>query len=166
MIGIGGIIEFFKSPNGIQIINDKLKTVLDLGTSKVRYLIEGKEIGNSAFTGSALIESPLASPALLGVGYIIGPRLASITFSGGVFGWLFLMPLVLFFTGASLSALVSVDQSLADIAKAAYSATIKPVAVGAMLVGAFYTLYSMRGNLIGGITRGFADIKESRSGTS
>lgn len=166
MIGLGGFIEFFKSPNGIQIINDKLKTILDLGTSKVRYLIEGKEIGNSSFAGSALIESPLASPALLGVGYIIGPRLASITFSGGVFGWLFLMPLVLFFTGDSLSALVSVDNSFADIAKAAYSATIKPVAVGAMLVGAFYTLYSMRSNLIGGITRGFSDIKEARSGVS
>ena len=45
MLGLGGFIEFFKSPNGIQIINDKLSTMLDLGTSKVRYLIEGKEIG-------------------------------------------------------------------------------------------------------------------------
>ena len=166
MLGLGGFIEFFKSPNGIQIINDKLSTMLDFGTSKVRYLIEGKEIGTSSFAGSSLIEAPLASPALIGVGYIIGPRLSSIIFSGGVFGWMFLMPLVLFFTSDSLSALVSVDNSFADIAKAAYSATIKPVAVGAMLVGAFYTLFSMRSNLIGGIARGFSDIKEARSGTS
>ena len=164
MIGVGAIIEFLKSSNGIQIINDKLKTVIDVGTSKVRYLIEGKEIGSSTFGGGVLAESPLASPALLGVGYIIGPRLSSIIFSGGVFGWLFLMPLVLFFIGDSLSGLVSSDNSWADIAKAGYSATIKPVAVGAMLVGAFYTLYSMRTNLISGIKRSFSDIKAVRSG--
>ncbi len=166
MIGVAGLIEFFKNPSGLQIINDHLKLFLDLGTSKVRYLIEGKEIGSAAFTGGTLLEAPLASPALTGVGYIIGPRLASITFSGGVFGWLFLMPLVLFFNGESLSTLISASYSWADIAKAAYSATIKPVAVGAMLVGAFYTLYSMRSNLIGGIARGFSDIKAARSGES
>jgi|Deesub1362B_J571_1020462.scaffolds.fasta_scaffold02485_5 putative OPT family oligopeptide transporter len=164
MIGVAGLIEFLKNPSGLQIINDRLKTFIDLGTSKVRYLIEGKEVAVESFKGGTLIEAPLASPALTGVGYIIGPRLASITFSGGVFGWLFLMPLVLFLNGESLSAMVAQGLSWADIAKAAYSATIKPVAVGAMLVGAFYTLYNMRQNLISGISRGFADIKAARAG--
>ncbi len=166
MIGVAGLIEFFKNSNGLQIINDRLQTVINLGTSKVRYLIEGKEIGNANFSGGTLLESPLASPALTGVGYIIGSRLASITFSGGVFGWLFLMPLVLFFNGYSLTSLVTDTNSLADIAKSAYSATIKPVAVGAMLVGAFYTLFKMRSNLLGGIARGFSDIKAARSGAN
>lgn len=166
MIGVAGLIEFLKNPSGLQIINDHLKTFLNLGTSKVRYLIEGREVGSASFKGGTLLEAPLASPALTGVGYIIGPRLASITFSGGVFGWLFLMPLVLFFNGDSLSVIASHGLGWADIAKAAYSATIKPVAVGAMLVGAFYTLYSMRQNLIGGIKRGFADIKAARAGES
>jgi len=164
MIGIAGLIEFLKNPSGLQIVNDHLKTFINLGTSKVRYLIEGKEIGSASFKGGTLLEAPLASPALTGVGYIIGPRLAAITFSGGVFGWLFLMPLVLFFNGSSLSTLVGNGVGWADLASAAYSATIKPVAVGAMLVGAFYTLYSMRQNLIGGIARGFADIKAARAG--
>lgn len=35
-------------------------------------------------------------PALLGVGYIIGPRIAGIMFAGGVLGWLGIIPLISF----------------------------------------------------------------------
>src|SRR6202167_4990161 len=38
-----------------------------------------------------------ATPEYLGVGYIIGPRIAGVLFSGGVFSWLVLMPLIYFF---------------------------------------------------------------------
>src|SRR5206468_7276324 len=37
------------------------------------------------------------SPELLGVGYIIGPRIASIMMAGGVLNALVLVPLILFF---------------------------------------------------------------------
>src|SRR5699024_666205 len=35
-------------------------------------------------------------PAMLGVGYIIGPRIAGIMFAGGVLGWLGIIPLISF----------------------------------------------------------------------
>ena len=38
-----------------------------------------------------------ATPEYLGVGYIIGPKMAGIIFAGGVFSWLVLMPLIYFF---------------------------------------------------------------------
>jgi uncharacterized oligopeptide transporter (OPT) family protein len=38
-----------------------------------------------------------ATPEYLGVGYIIGPRVAGVIFAGGVFSWLVLMPLIYFF---------------------------------------------------------------------
>jgi len=38
---------------------------------------------------------------------------------------------------------------------------VRPIAVGGMLVGATFTLYKMRKNLIGGIKRGVADVKKS-----
>ena len=38
-----------------------------------------------------------ATPEYLGVGYIIGPRIAGVIFAGGVFSWLVLMPLIYFF---------------------------------------------------------------------
>ena len=50
------------------------------------------------------------------------------------------------------------------MAISAYDAQIKPIAVGAMLVGAFYTLFKMRKSLFTGISRSFADVKKARSG--
>lgn len=160
MLGLAGVIEFFKNPIGLQVINDRLEAFIQLGISKVRYIVGSEEVGSKDFSGGLLVESPQASPALIGVGYIIGPRLAFITFSGGVLGWLFLMPLAIFFSGESLAAMIGGGNGMADLAKSAYNATIKPVAVGAMLVGAFWTLWSMRTNLVGGIKRGLSDIRK------
>ena len=41
--------------------------------------------------------TPSLSPALIGIGYIIGPELASVNFAGGVIAWWILIPLLLFF---------------------------------------------------------------------
>ncbi len=164
MIGLAGAIEFFKNPNGLQIIDDRIRTFVSFHLSRIRYLIEGREIGSATFGGGTLLQTPLASPAVMGVGYIIGPRLAAITFSGGVFGWLFLMPLVMFLQGTDLAALLAPGRDWATVARAAYDSTVKPVAVGAMLVGAFNTLFRMRTRLIGGIKRGLADMKVAKMG--
>ena len=53
-----------------------------------------KVFGAPLKAGSIAIE---ASPALLGVGYIIGPRIASIMASGGVLAYLLLIPMIKFF---------------------------------------------------------------------
>ncbi len=45
-----------------------------------------------------------ATPEYLGVGYIIGPRVAGVLFAGGVFSWFVLMPAIHFF-GAHLPSL-------------------------------------------------------------
>src|SRR5690348_14287788 len=45
------------------------------------------------------ISMPAISPAYLGVGYIIGPRLAALNFSGGVIAWGLLVPLLVYFLG-------------------------------------------------------------------
>ena len=41
--------------------------------------------------------TPGLSPALIGIGYIIGPRYAFINIAGGVLAWWVLIPLLLFF---------------------------------------------------------------------
>ena len=48
------------------------------------------------------VSAPAISPAYLGVGYIIGPRLASLNFAGGVIAWGLLVPLILFLGGPTL----------------------------------------------------------------
>jgi putative OPT family oligopeptide transporter len=179
-MGLGGFIEFFTSNNGIRLIKPYVNGVFNLpGLSKIRYLNEDNvQIYPPADTpteqiaqikGRMFIESPAANAAMTGVGYIIGPKLAALTFSGGVLGWLFLMPFMLFIYGGDLANIVgsitvlSPDWTWADMATSAYNALIKPIAVGAMLVGAFYTLFKMRKSLITGIGRSISDVKKARS---
>jgi putative OPT family oligopeptide transporter len=165
-LGLGALIEIFKNPNGITLIKDSVRGFFQFGLSKINLLnSDAKVITSIEQKGGMVVESPAASPAFLGVGYIIGFRLAAITFSGGVFGWVFLMPIVMFLMYNDLSHVTANGESWVSIAKAAYDSTVKPVAVGGMLVGAFYTLFNMRKSLFQGIGKGFKDIKDARSQT-
>ena len=47
--------------------------------------------------GTLLFRAPGMNPAYFGVGYIIGPRLGSINFSGGVLAWGLLTPVIAYF---------------------------------------------------------------------
>jgi putative OPT family oligopeptide transporter len=165
-MGLAALIEFFKNDKGFTFIKETFSGFLNLGKSKILLLNDKSQaVGTFDKEGGTLLQSPTASPAFLGVGYIIGFRLSAITFSGGVFGWLFLMPVVLFLMSGELAPLVGDANSWSDIAKYAYNSTVKPIAVGGMLVGAFYTLFSMRKNLISGLSKGLRDIgKAGKSG--
>ncbi len=165
---LAGVIEFFKNPNGLTLIKDHVKGIFSFGVSKIALLdsqtskiITG---GESSHEGRMFLQSPSASPAFLGVGYIIGFKLAAITFSGGVLGWLFLMPIILFIMSNDLSAVISSSADWMTVAKAAYNATVKPIAVGGMLVGAFYTLFKMRNSLFAGVGKGISDIIAAKKG--
>jgi len=166
-MGLGGLVEFFTSENGIRLAKPFAKAVFKIpGLSRISFLdVDNVLIAKSdAIQGQMYIESPKANAALTAVGFIIGPKLAALTFSGGVLGWLFLMPILLFISG-DLKAMVA--QGLGnwtDIASSAYNAQIKPIAVGAMLVAAFYTLFKMRRSLAAGIGRSIADVRKTRGG--
>ncbi|MFB0566585.1 MAG: OPT family oligopeptide transporter [Candidatus Aminicenantaceae bacterium] len=166
-MGLGGFIEFFTSENGIRIITPYARTVFKIpGLSRITYLdgdnVEAAKTGT--IKGRMFVESPAANAAMTGVGYIIGPKLAALTFSGGVLGWLFLMPILLFISGELSEIVTKFDGNWTDMAISAYNSQIKPIAVGAMLVGAFYTLFRMRKSLITGIGRSISDVKRARAG--
>ncbi len=171
-MALAAVIELFKNENGLRLIRDSVSGFINFRVSVIR-LVDSKNrvfealgsAGEQLRTeflqrGGLFVQSPASSPAFLGVGYIIGFRLAAITFSGGVFGWLFLMPIVLFLMGEQLAPFAQ-DATWMVVAKAAYSSTVKQIAVGGMLVGAFYTLFMMRKNLVSGLSRGMQDIKSA-----
>jgi putative OPT family oligopeptide transporter len=114
--------------------------------------------------GAMLVRGPEMSPAFFGVGYIIGPTLAGINFSGGVLAWGLLTPALALLAHASDPAPVA---SWADELVAIWKNQVRYIAIGGMLVGAFYTLYKMRRNLIEGITRSLATLgaKAAADGT-
>lgn len=57
---------------------------------------------NATFKGFAGQIGTQVYPALLGVGYICGPRISSYMFSGGVIGWMVLIPLIVLFGGDAI----------------------------------------------------------------
>jgi uncharacterized oligopeptide transporter (OPT) family protein len=168
-MGLAGLLEFFRNTNGIPIIGHHVKAAFGIGKGTFPFL------------------TPAPSPAFLAVGWIIGPRYGAITASGGVFGWLFLMPIILYMYslndptfGDALAGLVSSgnfsllfegypkDHALYGQPiegfksflglSTLYGSTIKIVAIGAMIVGAFFTLFNMRKNLFEGLARSFKSI--------
>jgi putative OPT family oligopeptide transporter len=130
--------------------------------------------------GGMMIGSPGISPAYMGVGYIIGPKLASLNFSGGIIAWGLLTPMILYFMAPSFdlsamaSALMAGDPSLtADAAASKVWTTtfysiwrfiVRPIAIGGMLVSAVYTLWKMRKSLTAGIARSVSDVKKAAAG--
>lgn len=163
-MGLAALIEIFRNGYGFTFIRNTFHGFVQMGKSKIALVdSSNNSLASLEKTGGAMLTSPASSPAFLGVGYIIGFRLAAITFSGGVFGWLFLMPAVIFIMSGDLGPLAE-QHGWGTIAGIAYNATVKPIAVGGMLVGAFYTLFNMRKNLIGGLSKGIKDIKNAGKG--
>ncbi len=112
--------------------------------------------------GVTTFAAPTVSPAYLGVGYIIGPELAALNFSGGVIAWGLMVPLLMFLLGPQLQTFLPPGAAAEDWAGTVglvWRFIVRPIAVGGMLVGAAYTLYRMRKNLFGGLARAFAEIK-------
>ena len=96
-MGLGALLQLLKDEKGFQVFQDSVSFFWNFPKSVVRYFGYQKELlGEVAYTGGVAYSTPSASPALIGIGYIIGPRLAAINFSGGVIAWLVLIPLVLF----------------------------------------------------------------------
>ena len=81
-------------------------------------------------------------PALLGVGYIIGPKLCSYIFAGGVTAWFILMPTIALFGGETIlfPATVTVNELLTGGTVALWSRFIRYIGAGAVLAGGIMSL--------------------------
>ena len=112
--------------------------------------------------GGILFRSPDVSPAYMGVGYIIGPKLAALNFSGGVIAWGLLAPIIAYFANAEAGA----DADWSEMIISAWKTYVRPIAIGGMLVGAGFTLWRMRTSLMAGIARSIGDVKKAASGES
>src|SRR5580658_662782 len=111
--------------------------------------------------GVSSVAAPTVSPAYIGVGYIIGPELAALNFSGSVIAWGLLIPLLIFFLGPQLQTFLpaATDDSWIATANAVWRYIVRPIAVGGMLFGAAYTLFRMRKSLFAGLARAFLELK-------
>lgn len=112
------------------------------------------------------------SPALLGVGWIIGPKISSFVFVGGLIGWVILAPLIALATGLPMPVEANeIADALAfgngnfDLGSQIWGffqiwgRYIRYIGVGAMVVGGLWTIWILRNNLAVGIKEAIAGIK-------
>ncbi len=173
-MGLAALVELFKNSAGVQLFQEYITWAILPSAEAVRerviriYNAVNEQVASIQIGGGSLIQTPSASPALWGVGYIIGPRLASITFSGGLLAWALFVPLILLlapdilqFAGSEsvAAAAAGAGQDVNTwLAVSVWLNVVRPLAVGAMLVGAVFTLWSMRQKLITGIGRAVGDL--------
>ena len=158
-IGIGGVV-YILGAFGLFAVDKTFQFgVGRLGRSQVPMG------GDKALSvgGASTVAAPSVSPALLGVGYIIGPRLAALQFSGSVLAWGLLVPMIMYFKGAEFLNYIpaGTGNDWTGIADAVWRNIVRPIAVGGMLVGSVWTLYGMKDSLIAGLGKAFADLRSS-----
>jgi putative OPT family oligopeptide transporter len=156
-IGVGGVTFLLGAFDLFSPDRDFLFRIGTIGKSAVK-LGAGRQ---AAAGGVSLLSAPTVSPAYLGVGYIIGPELAALNFSGGVIAWGLLVPMLIYFLGPQLSVYLPPGASVEAwpaLANDVGRFIVRPIAVGGMLVGAAYTLFRMRKNLAAGLKRAVKEV--------
>ena len=93
------------------------------------------------------------SPALMSVGYIVGLRVATLVFAGGVISWWIAIPIYLAINGN--------PEQLDPVALggSTWSSQIRFLGVGAMVVGGLWALLSLRGAIGSALSAGLKAIK-------
>ena len=104
----------------------------------------------------------------LGVGYIIGPRVAGTLFAGGVISWLVLMPAIKFFgslaPGVALyPSTVPIPQMTPDQLWASY---IRPMGAGAVAASGLITLIKTMPTIYSALTAGLKDVRAKQAAIS
>jgi putative OPT family oligopeptide transporter len=162
-MGFGGLMYLLGAINIFNPNNTFPITIGNLGKKLLLRTSTNPNVATTITGGTTLFTAPDVSPAYLGVGYIIGPRLAALNFAGGVLAWGLLVPLLTFTIGPYIQATQPADQPISWtlLAGAIYFSIVRPIAVGGMLVGASYTLFKMRKQLALGMGRAVSDLKKS-----
>jgi putative OPT family oligopeptide transporter len=96
-------------------------------------------VSGARWLGGAVIGGSInISGALLGIGYIVGLRIATLVFAGGAFAWVVAIPVLALLHGGGQSS----DPMRA--ATALWSSQVRYLGVGAMLTGGIVTLWRLR----------------------
>src|SRR5437867_1027685 len=160
-MGFGAVVYFLGALKLFAVDFDRFVSVGSLG-ARIR-LGAGANAPAIPTGGVTKFAAPSVSPAYLGVGYIIGPELAALNFSGGVLAWGLMVPLLIFLLGPQLQSFLPAGGAAGEdwigMVVPVWRYIVRPIAVGGMLVGAAYTLFRMRKNLFGGLRRAFAEFR-------
>src|SRR2546427_4534714 len=98
----------------------------------------------------------------LGVGYIIGPRIAGVIFAGGVFSWLVMMPAIRFFGSLVPSPIYPSTVPIALMTSdQLWQYYIRYIGAGAVAAAGLITLIKTTPTIVGALRAGAADLRRS-----
>ena len=146
-LGLGGVYTLFQNDNLFALWPATPTRDFDIGP---QHLLKGSSVRADC------------TPEYLGVGYIIGIRVAAIMLAGGVFSWLVLMPAIYFF-GSHLSTplypgtVLITQMSPSDL----WRTYVRPMGAGAVAAAGLITLLRTLPTIVGALTQGF-----KKTGTS
>jgi putative OPT family oligopeptide transporter len=117
------------------------------------------------FAGSSVAAE--ISPELLGVGYIIGPRIAAVMCAGGVLAYLVLIPAIKFFGSAAAGVIapgtMPIGEMTPDDVRDAY---VLYIGAGAVAAGGIISLFRSLPTILHGIRAGLSDFGKGRRDAS
>ena len=144
-LGLGGLYTFFQNGNLFRAWPSSPEFRPDFGP---QHVLKGASINADA------------TSEYLGVGYIIGSKVAGVIFAGGVFSWLVVMPLIYFF-GKELPHPVYPGQvPIAQMGPGDLWATyIKPMGAGAVAAAGLITLMKTLPTIWGALTMGLKTMR-------
>ena len=157
---LAGLFKFCQL--ALNIFRDTIEHVVKFG----RYTLFEKTNDAHLYGGIT------TSPALLGVGWIVGPKIASYILVGGLIGWVLILPLVALATGIptpvsaeSVEAAFHMGFGDFELGKMIWGFykiwgdQVRYIGVGAMLVGGLWAIWQIKNNLTDSIREAVIGIK-------
>jgi len=146
---LGGALAKLAAASGLRLIPDAAASSGFFG----KYL---------AYFGTNL------SPALIGVGYIVGLNVGIVVLAGAMLSWNIAIPVYAAFVLPSNAELSTIAAGLPaeELAGLLWSKQIRYLGVGAMLVGGMWALVSLRHSLASGVRSGLAAARASAAGVA
>jgi len=139
-LGLGGLYTLFQNDNLFGLWPATPTKDFDIGT---QHLLKGGSIRADC------------TPEYLGVGYIIGMRVAAVMLAGGVFSWLVLMPAIYFFGSHLSTPLYPGTVPISQMAPSDMWRTyVRPMGAGAVACSGLITLLRTLPTIVSALTQG------------
>ncbi len=143
-LGLGGLYTLFQNEN-----------LLRLFPATPNWSPDFDPRGAQILKGAAIRAD--VTPEYLGVGYIIGARVAAVMLAGGVFSWLVLMPAIMFFGKHLPAPLYPGVTPIAQMSPSDLWATyVRPMGAGAVAASGLITLLRTMPTILNALSSGFA----------
>ena len=147
-LGLGGLYTLFQNEN-----------LFGLFPSTPNYQ---PDYGEQHMLRGSAIRADVTSE-YLGVGYIIGMRVAAVMLAGGVFSWLVLMPAIYFFGGHLTTPLYPGTTLIKDMSPSDLWRTyVRPMGAGAVACSGLITLMRTAPTILAALTEGIKSIGKNK----